>query len=281
MLTKVEVPVDAVVRALWGWGYFSQYPHVSDAVRGVTHDEVKSAITQYQEFNGLVADGVIGPQTVHKMTSPYRCGMPDLIGTTDCKWPMFRIAYMCRLNLGLSNAIEAYKEAANQWNEVANFELFQVTDSSIANIVADDYGNRRDQFGSRGGVLADSQMPCARSPRQQIPQRYDTAENWTYAMLVAVACHELGHALGLGHLAAGALMAPYYDPRITKPQMVDIKAMEGLYGAKPTTPQSPDADVPFAQLWITHKGQKYAATGKMKIDDGTQRILDEVLGRLN
>jgi len=47
-----------------------------------------------------------------------------------------------------------------------------------------------------------------------------------------VICHELGHALGLAHLNFGALMAPYYDPNVSKPQAEDIEEISKLYGKR-------------------------------------------------
>jgi hypothetical protein len=51
-------------------------------------------------------------------------------------------------------------------------------------------------------------------------------------MAVSVICHELGHALGLPHLNAGNLMAPYYDPDVTAPQKGDIEEIVKLYGKR-------------------------------------------------
>ena len=63
-------------------------------------------------------------------------------------------------------------------------------------------------------------------------------------------CHEFGHSLGIGHIQAGNLMAPYYSARIGTPQSGDIAEMVARYGAnvptppptEPTTPTEPPTE---------------------------------------
>lgn len=266
MLT-VEVPRDAIVRALWGWGYLQNYQSVQDAVLFVEPDELAKAVEAYQAFNGLVADGVVGPQTTAKMVSPARCGLPDMMGMGDCKWPMKRVSFLSRLNLGLRDAGAVMQQAAEQWNAVCGIELVRVTTESDANIVADDYGNTGDQFGRAGGVLADSHLPCGATARTRLQQRYDTGERWTDEMLLAVACHELGHAIGLPHLSAGSLLQPYYDPRITKPQKNDIEEVVRRYGPpspRPSPSPLPPSGAPEVEVFVVMGGIKYVAKGTMR-----------------
>lgn len=196
----------------------------------LTDAELEAAVTRYQAFHGLEPDGVVGPRTINRMTEPLRCALPDMMAATDAAWPMRRVSFMSRLRLGLANASAIYAQAAQQWNDVCGIELFAVTAANQANIIADDYGNPRDQFGQRGGVLADSGLPYGATPQTQIPQRYDIAEAWDDVMLLAVATHELGHAIGLSHLSSGNLLAPIYDRRITKPQAGDIAEVVRRYG---------------------------------------------------
>jgi hypothetical protein len=203
----------------------------------LSDEELVAAVHRYQAFHGLKVDGIVGPATIHRMTDPCRCGLPDQMADTLAMWPMKRVSFMSRLRLGLSNAGAIFAQAAQQWNDCSGIELFAASSANQANIVADDHSNPRDGFGQRGGVLADSGVPFNARQDTQIPQRYDIAEAWDDLMLLAVACHELGHAIGIVHLSAGNLMQPIFDRRITKPQAGDIAEVVRRYGPpKPKVP---------------------------------------------
>jgi len=63
---------------------------------------------------------------------------------------------------------------------------------------------------------------------------FDSGEGtfWTASSFLAVATHEIGHALGLRHTSvAGSLMEPFYSPSITSPQADDIAGIRTIYGA--------------------------------------------------
>lgn len=94
-------------------------------------------------------------------------------------------------------------------------------------------------------VLAWSELPDGSDRR--LTQRYDTSEKYVVAErpargmidLVAVVCHEMGHALGLEHAPAGSgdLMAPTYAPGRRTPQPGDVARIQKLYG--PAAPPVP------------------------------------------
>jgi hypothetical protein len=127
---------------------------------------------------------------------------------------------------------EAFDVAFSQWAEVCNIEPQRVQTPSKANIYARSGSGKRHNLDNRGGTLAWSELPCGVAENIQLDQMYDEAEDWSFNMAVAVICHELGHALGLPHLNAGNLMAPYYDPNLTAPQKGDIAEIVKLYGKR-------------------------------------------------
>lgn len=267
MLT-VEVPRDAIVRALWGWGYLQTYPTVQDAVLHVEPDELAKAVEAYQAFNGLTPDGVVGPWTTSKMLSPARCGLPDMMLDQSCAWPHRDVTFYAQLDLpGLSGAeIEgAFVDACEQWNAVCGISLTRAN-GPAANIVARSGTGRSNNLDGRGGTLAWSELPCGRSKTATLQQMYDEAEQWSRSMAVAVICHEIGHAIGISHIAAGNLLAPYYDPRITKPQAGDIAEAVKRYGPpkpRPTPTPSPGSN-PTASIEVTINGQVFVAAGALK-----------------
>lgn len=105
------------------------------------------------------------------------------------------------------------------------------------------------------GVLAWSMLADnGNSPKEQ---RYDNGERWVKANpqmpaggidLVRVACHEIGHVLGLDHDAgnANALLRPSYSTGIPKPTERDVQRLMGLGYRRRTTPVPPTPPVPPA-----------------------------------
>lgn len=112
------------------------------------------------------------------------------------------------------------------------------------------------------GTLAWSELPPGDD--RPLKQKYDTAERWDDVMVLAVASHELGHALGLGHLSAGNLLQPYYSRSITKPQVGDIAEVVRRYGQplpKPSPSDPPDPPAGEITIQIAGASPTVEATG--------------------
>lgn len=247
-LPQHVLPVNEILRRLYDFGYFGAKSW--SAARKTSGGELQKAISAYQRFHGLKPTGEVEPITAHKINHP-RCGLPDFNITAPdgkpCKWPMEKISYYHRLTLpGLNDeqVAEAYDIAFSQWAEVCNIEPVRVDSHKMANIYARSGVGKKNGLDNRGGTLAWSELPCGVAENIQLDQMYDEAEEWTFNMAVAVICHELGHALGLPHLAAGNLMAPYYDPNVSAPRAGDIEEIVKLYGKRSTPyPITKDAAV--------------------------------------
>lgn len=223
-----------ILKRLHAFGYFGRRTWAS--VRNVKGAELARAIKEYQKFHGLDATGDVGPRTAHNLARR-RCGLPDF-NITDgavCKWPHRQITYYTTINLpGLTEAQveQAFDTAFLQWAAVCNIEPTRVEAANKANIFSRSGTGKKHGLDSKGGTLGWSEMPCGVEENIQLDQMYDEAEEWSYNMAIAVMCHELGHALGLPHLGFGNLMAPYYDPNITKPQDGDVDEIVALYGKR-------------------------------------------------
>lgn len=162
-----------------------------------------------------------------------------------CRWPQKRITYSELLTLnGMARADVAavYDLAWKQWADVCDIQPVRLTSLSlpgVANVAA-----TQGPIDGPWGTLAYSYLPCGASEGTQLTQQYDDGETWTYAFLLACACHEIGHALGLNHLGTGNLMAPILDPNITEPQYGDIAEIQARYGPPGVVPTPVPIPVP-------------------------------------
>jgi hypothetical protein len=216
---------------------------LSEALKWLGHlsqanGDVEKALAAYQKFHGLAETGALDTETQRQLLLP-RCGHPDVMAAMagPCKWPMKKVTWNQDVQLSQLSPekVQAiFTKAYQQWADVCGLQPVWVAHEKQANITSRQGSGRRDQLDGPSGVLAWSELPCGVQPNTQLQQVYDSAENWIESMLLAVACHEIGHALGLQHSTTGNLMAPYYDPRITKPQAGDISEMRSRYG--PPTP---------------------------------------------
>jgi len=230
------LPPKEVARHLFDLGYFGSLPWTK--VKDITGTDLAKAVKSFQKFNGLRANGRVDEITAHRL-SRRRCGLPDFgmlaPSGNPCRWPMKEISYYHEINMpGVTpeQVTRAYDVAFGQWAEVCDIEPKRVARKEVANIYARSGKGKKYNLDDRGGTLAWSELPCDVAPHIQLDQMYDEAEDWSFNMAVAVICHELGHALGLGHLNFGALMAPYYDPNVTKPQEEDVSEIVKLYGRR-------------------------------------------------
>ena len=229
-----------VVARLAELGYFERKDKPSKRV-------LKETIKSFQKFHGIKPTGLIDDQTATRLLTPLRCGSPDMLATgTSCKWPleaMPHVSYYVKLDLPgitVDQALTAYDMACRQWEVVCGIKFRRTDSKKNANITARSGLGKTMFLDGRGGTLAWSHLPCGAQADTQLPQMYDAAERWSNQMLLAVACHEVGHAIGLSHAQPGQLMAPCYNADITAPQAGDISEAMKLYGApQPQALQGP------------------------------------------
>lgn len=243
---QTSVPRDALVRALYRGGYLGRYASADEAVDRATMLEVHHAIKRYQSFNGLFPDGQTGVKTLRSMRSSRLCGWPDIIRLEPAKMvnaglPCFntnRIGWAVVGSWGaipMSQIRQAFAWAFLQWSQVADLHFFETSEEEALIRI------RTGPIDRIGGTLAFSGFANGDIP---VEQKYDSLERWTFEEqppihavdLGRVACHEIGHALGIPHIAAGNLLQPAYDIRIRKPQSGDIAEVQARYGPPKTQP---------------------------------------------
>lgn len=213
------------LRTLFDLGYFtdSKWDSVKTLLFGSA--PVRDAIDKYVDLHGIAGD------EFSEHTLRPRCGLPDFVrdpeAASQSKWRMLDVTTAHRLS-GLNPLSDereqaAWREAIESWSAVCGIRLTQIDDMATANIYANP--------GSTGaGVLAYSYLPNNSGPEDQMQQVYNRSTNWSYALLLNVAIHEIGHAIGLDHGPRGSIMQPTAGGDITRPQSWDIEQAKSRYG---------------------------------------------------
>lgn len=234
--------VKAVIDYLKYYGYL-----VKD--ENITVEDIIEAIKKFQDFFGLTKDGKVGPKVL-KLVMASRCGNSDakleMAAALQSQWRKRNLTYFIESYVdGLDRATVAkvLDSAWTEWENVTNISLKQV-DNSQADIIISTGSGRRSNFDGPSGTLAWAYLPNGND--SQLLMRFDLSETWTVnptdrgILLKNVACHEFGHLLGLEHSSVqSALMAPYYNANVSKPQSNDdIPRIQSKYG-KPIIPPPP------------------------------------------
>ncbi len=141
-----------------------------------------------------------------------------------------------------ASLLEAFRLAWLWWAEAA--EITPVMVQSAAEALVRKHFKTID---GPSGILAWSEL--ADNTMQPKTQRYDAGDSWILSEtfdggmdLARVACHEIGHVLGLEHdsQSSGSLMAPYIQEAVRKPTPRDIQRLLALGYTKRTVPIPPD-----------------------------------------
>jgi hypothetical protein len=242
---RYTVDRESLILRLFSQGWLA-YDSPEQAAAQATDQELRTALLAYQHFHGLEGDGWAGPATQRSLDEPRFCALPDVMPLQQnlCKWAgdnprvTWNLSGPMPPGLSPAQATDAFAWAWAQWQAVCAIRPEFVADPAAA-MVAVTFG----PIDRAGGTLAWSELPCGNAGR--LTQLFDAQESWVVAEnpprfqmdLGRVACHEIGHVLGMPHLASGNLMQPMYDANIRRPQTGDVAEAEARYGKpKPGTP---------------------------------------------
>lgn len=235
-----------------------------DAAEAGNPAAVAAAIAQAQELYGLPVTGEADEMTVRAFARVPRCGVTDAEHAREAlnRWGMRHLTYAIEAtprgrDLSPESAARSIRQAFASWSAVCDLTFEEIDSRAACNLLIGVGRGRRAGFDGPSGTLAWAELPPDDGHRSQLQMRFDLDENFVTessasgVLLENVACHEIGHLLGLSHTrAAGSLMLPTYSPRVSKPQTDDIRRVVERYGERatpapdqpptiPAIPQSP------------------------------------------
>lgn len=203
-----------------------------------------SSLSDYQKDHFLQVTGVPDSATLRSLSSVRYCQLPErfvLDASNPAKWKNLPVVWGFSTQFQLPGfsmeaATECFMWAFRQWELVCGIQ-FKFTESRNDD---KDITITSGRIDNPGNTLAWSEMPTSSNHNSPLTQKFDAAEPFVFSSnpppnridLGAVACHEIGHAIGIPHAPANTrnLMAPIYSPVIRTPQVGDIEAAKSRYG---------------------------------------------------
>ncbi len=130
---------------------------------------------------------------------------------------------------------EQFSLAFKDWSSLIPMTFEQVFDEHKADLIFDSYAAKK--LGKKGGTLAWAEMPTSKKFNGMLQSVFDPAEKWgltrgSGTILRAVACHEIGHMLGLHHSEDNASIMYPTVGQVIKPTLDDITKIQNLYGKR-------------------------------------------------
>ncbi|XP_055991093.1 matrix metalloproteinase-25 [Sorex fumeus] len=236
-----------------------------------SQEKLRNAVKVMQRFAGLPETGDLDSVTMAAMRKP-RCSLPDVMGVAGLVRRRRRYALSGSMwkkrtltwrvlsfpgNSALSPEVvrTLMHHALAAWGVESGLTFQEVAsgDPQGADILISfsrAYHDDSYPFDGPGGTLAHAFFPGEHPISGDT--HFDDEETWTFGSkdgaagtdLFAVAVHEFGHVLGLGHSSAPeSIMRPFYqgpvgDPAGYRLSQDDRDGLQQLYGKAPRTPDA-------------------------------------------
>jgi matrix metalloproteinase-13 (collagenase 3) len=227
--------------------FLIDYGYLSSEAEEPTRESIAEAQVAY----GLEPTGEVNEMTKRLWLRTPRCGFTDAQNVGASRWGLKKLGWFVQsapqgLQLTRADYLGCVQQAFDSWQAVCGLTFEQADDAQSANIVLSSARGRRANFDGNGGTLAYAYLPSGDNYRGQLQLVMDGDEPFSLddsrngVLTVNVLAHEIGHTLGLDHTrAAGSLLLPTYNPRVSKPQADDIRRVVDRYG-KPVKPDQPE-----------------------------------------
>lgn len=237
-----------LVRRLWQLGFLVA-PSLAQALAGSV-EALHKALALYRRFHGLTEDA--SDEAVQASLQAARfCGHPDVLSFHAPRglprWNKRPLRWTLEgLLPGVTQEerLACCEQSVAAWAAVCDLEFVYVPQRAGADLVM-----AVGPIDGGLGTLAWSELPDGSD--KPLTQLYDTSERWgvhhgsrpqPLVDLTRVVAHELGHALGIGHLPAGNLMAPTLGA-VRTPQAEDVREALARYGPPRTGPGPAPAEI--------------------------------------
>ncbi|XP_006897556.1 PREDICTED: matrix metalloproteinase-25 [Elephantulus edwardii] len=267
----VSLGVDWLTR----YGYLPQPDPAQAQLQSL--EKLRNAIKVMQRFAGLPETGRMDARTLATMHKP-RCSLPDVMGVAGLvrrrrryalsgsvwkkrtlTWRVHSFPQRSQLNQDTVRTLMQY--ALNAWGVESGLKFQELGPQDPEPDILIDFARAYHQdsypFDGLGGTLAHAFFPGEHPISGDT--HFDDEEAWTYGSrdgegtdLFAVAVHEFGHALGLGHSSApDSIMRPFYQGTVGHPSKYrlphdDRDGLQQLYGKGPHTPHLEPTRKPLA-----------------------------------
>lgn len=228
----------------------SRFGYLNDKGIEIGHfcECTQSAIRRFQRFHGLKVDGKAGKNTKSALMQP-RCGLPDEISESasfvlrGCQYHTTQLTYAFEndsQDLPAEQSRQIVRDAFLEWERVSPLRFTQVLPSGNPTFrIAWRFGDHGDgdPFDGVGNVIAHAFFPPPCGGTFAGSLHFDESEKFSSTAnagihLGAVALHEIGHLLGLGHSRnRKAIMFPTYAASRLSLEKDDVEGIQQLYGA--------------------------------------------------
>ncbi|KAL1779970.1 matrix metalloproteinase-25 [Sigmodon hispidus] len=267
LLQPVHAPIPGAQDVDWLTRYGYLPPADPSQAQLQSLSKLRDAIKTMQRFAGLPETGEMDSLTTATMRKP-RCSLPDILGAAGLvrrrrrytlsgstwkkrtlTWRIQSFSQTSQLDRQTVRTLMSYALAV--WAAESDLTFHEVDsqhqEPDILIHFARAYHQDGYPFDGPGGTLAHAFFPGEHPISGDT--HFDDEETWTYGTadgegtdLFAVAVHEFGHALGLGHSSTpNSIMRPFYqgpvgDPAGYRLSQDDREGLQQLYGKVSRTP---------------------------------------------